>query len=58
MIPEYCFAVEVEKNVVEISEEHTEYRWLQFSEARDLLRFNSNKIALWELNERLLRKQL
>lgn len=58
VIPEYCFAVEVERSVVKISEEHTEYRWLGFSEARDLLRHMSNKIALWELNERFLREQL
>ena len=56
VIPEYCFAVEVERSVVKISEEHTEYRWLGFSEARDLLRLMSNKIALWELNQRLLRE--
>ncbi len=58
VIPEYCFAVEVKRSVVKISEEHTEYRWLDFPEARDLLKFRSNKTALWELNERLRRGTL
>ena len=56
VIPEYCFAVEVNPSAVKISEEHTEYRWLAFSEAEVLLKWDSNKNALWELNQRLLQE--
>jgi dATP pyrophosphohydrolase len=37
------------------SREHTSYRWLSYDEAARLLRWDSNKTALWELNERLRR---
>ncbi|OOE48439.1 NUDIX pyrophosphatase, partial [Salinivibrio kushneri] len=33
--------------------EHTEFRWCGFKEASELLKYDSNKIALWELNQRL-----
>jgi len=58
VIPEYCFAVEVRPSVIQISEEHTEFRWLNFSDAEDLLMWVSNKIALWELDQRLLRSRI
>ena len=31
----------------------TELRWCDYAEAYSLLRFDSNKIALWELNLRI-----
>ena len=55
VIPEYCFAVEVDPSIVQLSEEHTEYKWLNFPEAEALLKWDSNKTALWELNQRLMR---
>jgi dATP pyrophosphohydrolase len=51
VVPEHSFAVEVED--VRTSDEHTEVRWCTVREAMDLLRFDSNRNALWELNERL-----
>ncbi len=55
VIPQYSFGVEVETKFLTLSEEHTEYRWCNYDEAMELLKFDSNKTALWELNERLSR---
>lgn len=51
VIPEHAFAVEVE-DVVR-SDEHRDVRWCSVSEAMSLLKFDSNRHALWELGERL-----
>jgi len=53
VIPEHCFAVEVADGDLKISDEHTEYAWLTFAEAHAVLRWDSNKTALWELDRRL-----
>jgi dihydroneopterin triphosphate diphosphatase len=53
VIPEYCFAVEVAESELRISNEHVDYAWLPFSEAHAVLRWDSNKTALWELDRRL-----
>ena len=52
VIPEYAFGVQVAQQP-RISEEHSELRWCDYAEAYNLLRFDSNKIALWELNLRI-----
>jgi dATP pyrophosphohydrolase len=52
VVPEFAFSVQVTKEPL-ISSEHTEYRWCSFQEACELLKYDSNKIALWEVNERL-----
>lgn len=49
VIPEYCFAIEIEEDIV-LSHEHTEYRWASYDETTKLLRYDSNKTALYELN--------
>jgi dATP pyrophosphohydrolase len=53
VIPEYCFAVEMKNAVIYISNEHTDYKLLNYTEADSLLRYDGNKTALWELNERI-----
>jgi dihydroneopterin triphosphate diphosphatase len=53
VIPEYAFGVEVATGTPLLSEEHTEFRWLPFSQAEHILRYDSNRIALWELNQRI-----
>jgi dATP pyrophosphohydrolase len=53
VIPEYCFGVFVEGQNIVLSHEHTEFKWLTFEKAIELLRFESNRIALWELDQRL-----
>lgn len=53
VIPEYCFAVDTGKNKIILSDEHTEYQWVDYGGAQEKLQWDSNKNALWELNERL-----
>jgi len=53
VIPEYCFAVEMKNAVINISMEHTDYKLATYTEATSLLRYDGNKTALWELNERI-----
>ena len=57
VLPEYPFAAQVNAEPV-LSEEHTEYRWCTYEQAQALLRFDSNKIALYELNCRLTKMVL
>ena len=53
VIPEHTFGVSVDTAEITISREHVEYRWLPYSEACDILQWDSNRSALWELNYRL-----
>ena len=53
VIPEYTFAVNVENTSLQLSQEHTEYNWLTYAEAQNVLQYDSNKTALWELNRRI-----
>jgi dATP pyrophosphohydrolase len=53
LIPEYCFGVEIAEADLVLSDEHTEYRWSGYVAAEQALRWDSNRIALWELNHRL-----
>lgn len=53
VVPEYAFAVETPDERVTLSDEHTEYRWVSYDEAMQLLHFDSNKTALWELDCKL-----
>lgn len=48
VIPEYCFAVKV-SDEISISREHTQYEWLDYSDARKKLEWDSNRTALYEL---------
>ena len=45
--------VPVEGQKIVLSREHTEFRWLVFEKAIELLKFESDKTALWELDQRL-----
>lgn len=53
VIPNFAFAVEVYDYNITLSDEHTEYRWLNYNEAIEILKFDSNKTALWELKCRI-----
>ena len=53
VVPEFSFAVEVSDQELELSHEHDKIRWLSFEDATRLLTWDSNRVALWELNERL-----
>ena len=52
-IPEYSFALPLEKDIIKISHEHSEYRFVEFKEAMELLKHDSNKTALRELRSRI-----
>jgi len=53
VVPEYYFSFEVVGENIILSNEHTEYKWVDYDTAHDLLFWQSNKVGLWELNERL-----
>jgi dATP pyrophosphohydrolase len=53
VIPQHCFAIDAGSCDIVLSKEHTKYRWVRFEEASRLLKWDSNRNALWELNERL-----
>ncbi len=53
VIPQYCFGVRVEGRRIVLSHEHTEYAWLAYDDARERLKFDGNRTALWELDARL-----
>ncbi len=36
-----------------LSKEHSEYKWVSIKEAQTILCWDSNKTALWELEERI-----
>lgn len=53
VIPQYCFGVMVKENPMTLSHEHSEYHWLSYQEAHDMVMFDGNRTALWELDKRL-----
>ena len=52
VIPEYSFAFECNADPT-ISREHCEYQWLPYNDARKLLKWDSNKVAMYEIMSRL-----
>ena len=50
---EYSFAVNLKDCEINLSSEHKEYKWVSYDEAKELLKYDSNKNALWELNEKI-----
>lgn len=53
VIPEYCFAVEASGVKIEISSEHTAFEWADRQTAMRRLKYDSNKTALWELDNKI-----
>lgn len=58
VIPNHAFAVDCAALELRLSHEHVDMKWAPYDEAYALLRWENNKVALWELDERLLRGQL
>ena len=58
VIPEHSFGVEVTGAELRLSREHVAVAWLPFAEAHARLRWDSNRNALWELDQRLRRGHL
>lgn len=56
VLPEHSFGVEVFSKDLKIGKEHSAYKWLSYEKAEQLLKYDSNKTAFWELNYRLNRK--
>lgn len=58
VVTEYSYAVEIEgeNSNIQLSNEHKEYKWVEYDEAVEKLKYDSNKTALWELNEKLNKK--
>jgi dihydroneopterin triphosphate diphosphatase len=56
VVAERAFGVYLDDDQsITLASEHTEYRWVPYEVAARLLKWDSNRTALWELNERLTR---
>ena len=55
VIPEYAFGACCSSPGIILCDEHTEYAWFDYAEARRAVRWDSNRNALWELDHRLRR---
>jgi dihydroneopterin triphosphate diphosphatase len=55
VIPEYAFVVNVTSELMELSNEHTDYEWMDYETAKQKLRYDSNKVALWEVDNKIRR---
>ena len=53
IVKEFSFGIEVNVENFILSNEHSEYRWCSYDEAFQLLKWDSNKTALWELLQRI-----
>lgn len=58
VVTEHCFGVDANELTIAIGEEHLAFRWVDYNTALDLLYWRSNKTALWELYQRLLKNDL
>jgi dATP pyrophosphohydrolase len=53
VIPVFCFSVETTTHNIDLSHEHVQYKWADYQTAVELLHFDIDKTALWELSKRL-----
>lgn len=53
VVPEYAFGADIGDQQITLSAEHLTFQWAQYDTAQSMLRFDSNKNALWELDFRL-----
>ena len=53
VIPQFCFGVLAQDGRITLSHEHIAYEWLTYDEACHRLKYDGNRTALWELNQRL-----
>ena len=54
VIPQYSFGVDCARQSLVLSHEHDALEWLPYAEAHARFTYDSNRTALWELNQRLL----
>lgn len=57
IVYEYAFGIKINNEEIKLSDEHEKYKWVRFEEANNLLKYDSNKTALFELNERLVHNE-
>lgn len=53
IVEEHSFGLEVFSKEITLSNEHSEYKWLEYKKAFNCLHWDSNRTALWELNYRI-----
>ena len=53
VIPQYAYGAGLGQGEVRLSSEHSEFGWFRFEEAISRLKYDADRTALWELNERL-----
>ena len=58
VVPVHCFGVAGEDAVVTLSHEHTQMQWLSLKEAQERVKFDVDRVALWELDQRLQGKAI
>ncbi len=54
VIPEHSFGADCTDQTLALSSEHDAVEWLPYTEASARFTYDSNRTALWELNQRLL----
>lgn len=57
VVPMLFFAMPFDGPIV-LSDEHTQVRWLPYQQAHELIFYHDQQIALYELNERLIRGKM
>ena len=57
VVPEYSFGVDAQNEEIKLSHEHEKMQWLRYEEAVKLLKYDSNKSALWELDFKLRKNE-
>ena len=58
LIYEHSFGVEVQNQIIKLSKDHKEMKWLSYEDAIKILTYDSNKNALWELNYKLNKEEI
>jgi dATP pyrophosphohydrolase len=60
IVPKHYFAMDAGAGAdgIRISAEHSEFRWASYAAAREALRYDDDKNALWELDTRLRNNDL
>ena len=58
VIPAHYFAASASDVEIALSQEHTEYKWVDYDEGVRVLHWDDDRTALWELDQRLLNDDL
>lgn len=53
VITEYSFAVMLDCLMLQLSDEHAEYEWVDYDTTFKRLKYDSNRTALWELDNKI-----